>query len=140
MAVDDVRDMSFYGLTGQQLNTDRYSDRVLLLLLSLTFFMDYWSRVVAIDLVHLQGLADKLTDNSRSILPDETLLALNLLMQFFFREAHSHGLVRRFLIKRINKEMQEGVQKGGTAVNKIIKGLKVRSTYFLIFQISLINQ
>lgn len=63
---------------------------------------------------------------------DETLLAVNLLLQFFFREAQNNGLVRRFLIHRINKEMQEGVAKGGATVNKIIKGLKVStgSAYF----------
>lgn len=75
--------------------------------------------------MHIQALAEKLTAESSRLDGDETLLAINLLMQFFFREAHSNGLVRRFLIKRINKEMQEGVQKGGAAVNKIIKGLKV---------------
>lgn len=63
---------------------------------------------------------------------DETLLAVNLLLQFFFREAQNNGLVRRFLIHRINKEMQEGVAKGGATVNKIIKGLKV-STVLCLF-------
>ncbi|XP_045024455.1 PDZ domain-containing protein 8-like isoform X1 [Daphnia magna] len=56
---------------------------------------------------------------------DDTLLAINLLMQFFFREAQNNGIVRRFLIHRINKEMNEGVEKGGPTVNKIIKGLKI---------------
>ena len=80
-----------------------------------------------------QGLAEKLAEETgpRATDGDETLLAINLLLQFFFREAHSNGLVRRFLLQRINKEMQEGVQKGGTAVNKIIKGLKVAIFCFL---------
>ena len=56
---------------------------------------------------------------------DETLLAINLLAQFFFREVQHHGLARRFLLRRINKEMNEGLAKGGPTVNKIIKGLKV---------------
>lgn len=78
-------------------------------------------------------MAEKLAENQRTgttttttTRPEETLVAINLLIRFFFREVQNHGLVRRFLIKRINKEMQEGLQKGGAAVNKIIKGLKVR--------------
>ena len=61
---------------------------------------------------------------------DQTLLAVNLLLQFFFREAQNNGLVRRFLIHRINKEMQEGIAKGGATVNSIIKGLKVKADIF----------
>ncbi len=79
--------------------------------------------------MYTQALAEKLSADGSRLDADETLLAINLLMQFFFREAHSNGLVRRFLIKRINKEMQEGVQKGGAAVNKIIKGLKVHPRF-----------
>lgn len=58
---------------------------------------------------------------------EETLLAINLLAQFFFREVQHNGLARRFLLRRINKEMNEGLEKGGPTVNKIIKGLKVRN-------------
>ncbi|XP_046641767.1 PDZ domain-containing protein 8-like isoform X2 [Daphnia pulicaria] len=78
-----------------------------------------------------EGLAGKLTAEkipaaeTDKTQRDETLLAVNLLLQFFFREAQNNGLVRRFLIHRINKEMQEGVAKGGATVNKIIKGLKI---------------
>jgi len=43
--------------------------------------------------------------------------------QFFFRELRSQGKVRRFLLNRINHEMDELLTKG--AVSKIIKGLKV---------------
>lgn len=44
-------------------------------------------------------------------------------MQFFFRELRSQGPVRRFLLRRINQEMEEVLTRG--AVSKIIKGLKV---------------
>ena len=62
-------------------------------------------------------------DSPSSPLSDETLLAVNLLVQFFFRELRSQGKVRRFLLNRINHEMEEILTKG--AVSKIIKGLKV---------------
>jgi hypothetical protein len=61
--------------------------------------------------------------NDEPALSDETLLAVNLMAQFFFRELRSQGKVRRFLLNRINHEMEELLTKG--AVSKIIKGLKV---------------
>ena len=54
---------------------------------------------------------------------DETLLAVNLLVQFFFRELRCQGPVRRFLLRRLNLEMEEALTKG--SMSKIIKGLKV---------------
>ena len=75
-----------------------------------------------------QGMADNLSANTRTIGGDDTLLAINLLIQFFFRQFHSDGYVRQLLIRRVNKEMQEGVQKAGATVNKIIKGLKVKGS------------
>lgn len=59
---------------------------------------------------------------------DETLLAINLLVQYFFRELRSQGRVRRWLLQRINLEMQEVLTRG--AVSKIIKGLKVHLSTF----------
>lgn len=54
---------------------------------------------------------------------DETILAINLLVQCAFREAQSNGLVRRYLLEQINKEMKKGISEG--LVSKIVKGLKV---------------
>lgn len=76
-----------------------------------------------------QELMDKLTqphptkEETTTINGEEFLLAVNLLGQFFFREAQTNGLVRRFLLQRINKEMEEGISEG--TVSRIIKGLKV---------------
>lgn len=67
--------------------------------------------------------SDQGTDTKEITASDEALLAINLLLQFAFREVQSSGPVRRFLLDRINKEMQEGISKG--FVSAIIKGLKV---------------
>lgn len=62
-------------------------------------------------------------DGIDSTCNNEALLAVNLLVQFFFRELRSQGSVRRFLLERINLEMEEALTKG--SINRIIKGLKV---------------
>ena len=53
----------------------------------------------------------------------ESILAVNLLVQFFFRQWRSQGSFRRFLLKKLNQEMEEIISKG--AVSKIIKSMKV---------------
>ena len=68
--------------------------------------------------------ANEGNDNqSTNIKDDESLLAINLLVQFFFRQLRSEGHVRRFLLDRINLEMEEVLTRG--SISKIIKGLKV---------------
>ncbi|XP_057376466.1 PDZ domain-containing protein 8-like isoform X1 [Daphnia carinata] len=76
-------------------------------------------------LAELEALVDRTSnaDSVGSCNKDETLLAVNLLVQFFFRELRSQGPVRRFLLRRINQEMEEVLTRG--AVSKIIKGLKI---------------
>jgi hypothetical protein len=76
-------------------------------------------------LAELEALVDRSSNTEAvgSCNKDETLLAVNLLVQFFFRELRSQGPVRRFLLRRINQEMEEVLTRG--AVSKIIKGLKV---------------
>ena len=54
---------------------------------------------------------------------DEAVLAVNLLVHFFFRQWRSQGSFRRFVLNKVNQEMEEILSKG--AVNKIIKGMKV---------------
>ncbi|XP_046441578.1 PDZ domain-containing protein 8-like isoform X1 [Daphnia pulex] len=76
-------------------------------------------------LAELEALVDRSSNTEAvgSCNKDETLLAVNLLVQFFFRELRSQGPVRRFLLRRINQEMEEVLTRG--AVSKIIKGLKI---------------
>lgn len=70
------------------------------------------------------GVASQQSAEGQNGSGDETLLAINLLVQYFFRELSSQGRVRRWVLQRINIEMQEVLTRG--AVSKIIKGLKVR--------------
>ena len=54
---------------------------------------------------------------------DDSSLAVNLLVQFMFRELRLQGAFRRLIIQKINQEMDEVLSKG--QVRKIIRGLKV---------------
>ena len=45
------------------------------------------------------------------------------MVHFFFRQWRSQGSFRRFVLNKVNQEMEEILSKG--AVNKIIKGMKV---------------
>ena len=53
---------------------------------------------------------------------DDSSLAVNLLVQFMFRELRLQGAFRRLIIQKINQEMDEVLSKG--QVRKIIRGLK----------------
>lgn len=84
------------------------------------------------ELESLVGRANNTTEaaGSANNNKDEALLAINLLVQFFFRELRSQGAVRRFLLRRINQEMEEVLSRG--AVSKIIKGLKVSDDVLVV--------
>ena len=74
------------------------------------------------------GLKDKESESTgESTKSDDALLAVNLLAQFMFREMQTNGLVRRFLLRRINREMEKAISAEAGAVTKIIKQLKVCS-------------
>lgn len=62
-------------------------------------------------------------NGSSSSINDEAVLAVNLMAHFFFRQWRSQGSFRRFMLNKVNQEIEEILSKG--AVNKIIKGMKV---------------
>jgi hypothetical protein len=75
-------------------------------------------------LAKLEGRMDgsQLSPGAGSV-TDDSSLAVNLLVQFMFRELRLQGAFRRLIIQKINQEMDEVLSKG--QVRKIIRGLKV---------------
>ncbi len=82
-------------------------------------------------LIYIKDLLSKLhglaNDNGQATKceasADGSNLAVNLLVQFFFRELRWQGAFRHYLFRKINQEMDDLLAKG--QVRKIIKSLKV---------------
>lgn len=71
----------------------------------------------------LGGDSSGTSSSTSSNINDEAVLAVNLMVHFFFRQWRSQGSFRRFVLNKVNQEIEEILSKG--AVNKIIKGMKV---------------